>query len=78
MYFFVRVHNVFPPFPLKWPTLRKWYFLVRVYHVMKGGRIADSTVVCCCLSWDDGMDLDLHCTLLNGDECHYNNRIRYA
>ena len=39
-----------------------------------GGRIADSTVVCFCLSWDDDVDLDLHCTLPNGDDCHFNNK----
>jgi len=39
-----------------------------------GGRIADATVVCFCLSWDDDCDLDLHCKLPNGDDCYFGNK----
>jgi predicted DNA-binding WGR domain protein len=31
-----------------------------------GGRTADSGTVCFCLSWDDRVDLDLHCQMPGG------------
>ena len=40
-----------------------------------GGRIADSTIVCFCLSWeDDQVDLDLRCKMPGGEECSYENK----
>ena len=41
-----------------------------------GGRTADSTIVCFCLSWDDQVDLDLHCKMpgAGGQECSFMNK----
>jgi len=36
-----------------------------------GGRIADASTVCFCLSWDDSVDLDLHCKTPDGAECYF-------
>ena len=39
-----------------------------------GGAIADSSTVCFCLSWDDRVDLDIHCVLPSGVSCYYGNK----
>ena len=39
-----------------------------------GGRVADSSTVCFCLSWDDSVDLDLHCKMPDGTECYFMNK----
>ena len=49
-----------------------------------GGKIADSGSVCFCLSWDDKVDLDIHCKLPSYNEnlgyedkdnmCYYANK----
>ena len=33
-----------------------------------GGKVADENTVCFCLSWDDEVDLDIHCKLPNYNE----------
>ena len=39
-----------------------------------GGRVADAGTLCFCLSWDDRVDLDLHCRLPTGDVCYFCNK----
>jgi predicted DNA-binding WGR domain protein len=39
-----------------------------------GGRIADNSSVCFCLSWNDRVDLDIHCVMPNGESCYFSNK----
>lgn len=36
-----------------------------------GGRMADANTLCFCLSWDDRVDLDIHCKMPNGKSCYF-------
>ena len=36
--------------------------------------MADENTVCFCLSWNDHVDLDIHCVMPNGQECYYGNK----
>lgn len=36
-----------------------------------GGQIADDRTVTFCLSWDDRVDLDIHCKMPNGESCYF-------
>ena len=38
-----------------------------------GGKVADYESICFCLSWDDHVDLDIHCELPSGTQCMYSN-----
>ena len=40
----------------------------------QGGRVADDSTVCFCLSWNDHVDLDIHCVLPDGKMCSYMNK----
>ena len=39
-----------------------------------GGRLADENTVCFCLSWNDHVDLDIHCVMPDGKQCYYMNK----
>jgi hypothetical protein len=39
-----------------------------------GGRTADESTVCFCLSWDDSVDLDLHCQLPTDKVCYFSSK----
>jgi len=39
-----------------------------------GGQLADSGTVTFSLTWNDNVDLDIHCALPNGNQCMFNNK----
>lgn len=36
--------------------------------------MADDNTVCFCLSWNDHVDLDIHCVMPNGTTCYFGNK----
>jgi uncharacterized protein YfaP (DUF2135 family) len=39
-----------------------------------GGKIACSNSVAFCLTWNDDVDLDIHCALPNGNQCFFSKK----
>jgi poly [ADP-ribose] polymerase len=44
----------------------KYRTMTEMRVAQSGGRIADENTVCFCLSWNDHVDLDIHCVMPNG------------
>jgi predicted DNA-binding WGR domain protein len=52
----------------------KYRTMTEMRVAQSGGRIADDKTVCFCLSWNDRVDLDIHCVMPNGDSCFFGNK----
>lgn len=52
----------------------KYRTMTEMRVAQAGGRIADEKTLCFCLSWNDRVDLDIHCVMPNGYMCYFSNK----